>query len=146
MKCCDMDYKSYFLFGMRIFFGAWLLYLGVSKWQIMGPDAFVGWITSEFDSPKTWSPHILNVLTAWLILIAEPLLGLLLLSGKYCRQAWGMTSILMFILMFGQTLVMKYDIVANNWMYLVLTLYCGAMCEPKSGCCSGEKKTGCCGS
>lgn len=146
MKCCDLDCKSYFLFGMRIFFGAWLLYLGISKWIFMGPDALVGWITSEFDPPKTWVPHTLNVLTAWVILIAEPLLGALILSGKYCRQAWALTSILMFVLMFGQTLLMKYDIVAYNWHYVVLTLVCAAMCEPGKGCCGGEKKTGCCNS
>ena len=144
MKCSDMDCKSYFLHGMRFFFGAWLLYLGVAKWMFMGPDMFIGWITSEFDSPKTWSPHAFNVALAWVILIAEPLIGAWILSGQRARCAWMSAAMLMFILAFGQTMIMKYDVVANNWQYLVLALVCASMSAPSSSCCEGEKKTGCC--
>jgi hypothetical protein len=58
---------------MRVFFGVWLLYVGIVKWTMMGPSGFVGYITAVFD--KTWSPHLLNFLLAWLIIVAEPVLG-----------------------------------------------------------------------
>ena len=126
MKCLNDGSRKFFLCGMRIFFGLWLLYVGFMKWVFMKPATFVGYITTDFD--KTWSPHILNVLLAWLILIAEPVLALFILSGKKPRLAWTLTSLLMFLLTFGQTLLMKPDVIAN-WQYLVLTLACAALSE-----------------
>ena len=93
----------------------------------MGPGMFVSSITAEFD--KTWSPHILNVLLAWLIMIAEPVLAVLILSGKKARKVWTLTSLLMFLLTFGQTILMKPDVIAN-WQYLVLALLCAALSDP----------------
>jgi len=94
----------------------------------MGPDAFVGYITTEF--AKTWSPHMLNVILAWLIICAEPLLALLILSGKKARTAWMMTAMLMFLLTMGQTMLMSPDLI-KNWQFLVLTLACAALSEPE---------------
>jgi uncharacterized membrane protein YphA (DoxX/SURF4 family) len=131
MKQCDYDTKHFFLFGMRVFFGSWLLYVGLTKWIMFGPEAFVGHITAEFD--KTWSPHQLNVLLAWLIMIAEPVLALFILSGKKERMAWMTTSMLMFLLVIGQTILMKPDVIAN-WQYLVLTLVCASLSDPLSTC------------
>lgn len=132
MECCNYDTRRYFLSGIRFFFGLWLLYVGIAKWIFIGPDTFVGYITTDFD--KTWSPHNLNVVLAWLIIIAEPVLALLILSGKKAREVWMLTSLLMFLLTFGQTILMKPDVIAN-WQYLVLTLVCAALSEPdlKSG-------------
>ena len=132
MECCNYDTRKFFLFGMRFFFGLWFLYAGIAKWLMMGPVAFEGYITSQFDA--TWSPHILNVILAWLIIVAEPLLALLILSGKKPRMAWTLTSLLMFLLVLGQTLLMKADVIAN-WQYLVLTLVCAALSDPEAGCC-----------
>ncbi len=84
-------------------------------------------VTSMFD--KTWSPHWLNVLLAWIILIAEPVLSLWILSGKWQRLAWTLTSIFMFQLVAGQTLLMKPDVIAN-WQYLVLTVVCASLSDP----------------
>ena len=120
------DARRFFLLGMRLFFGAWLLYAGVSKWVFIGAGAFVGMITGLFD--KTWSPHALNVLLAWLILVAEPLLALFILSGRKARAAWTLTSLLMFMLTLGQTILMKPDVI-GNWQFLVLTLTCAALSE-----------------
>jgi len=117
----------FFLCGMRLFFGLWLLYVGLSKWLIMGPDTFVGFITVQFD--KTWSPHLLNVLLAWLIMTAEPILALLILSGKQKRKVWTLTALFMFMLAFGQTILMKPEVIAN-WQYLVLILVCAALSDP----------------
>ena len=128
MKFLTYDTRRFFLFGMRIFFGFWLLFAGLSKWIFLGPNTFVGFITAEFD--KTWSPHTLNVLLAWLILIAEPVLALLILSGKQARKVWTLTALLMFLLTIGQTILMKPDVIAN-WEYLVLTLLCAALSDPK---------------
>ncbi len=126
MGVFNSDARKFFLFGMRFFFGLWLLYVGFSKWVFIGSGPFVGMIAGEFD--KTWSPHALNVLLAWLIIIAEPVLGLLILSGKKARQAWTLTALLMFLLTIGQTILMKPDVIAN-WQFLVLTLACAALSD-----------------
>lgn len=128
MQCFQYDARRFFLCGMRIFFGLWLLYAGLTKWIFIGADAFVGMITTEFDT--TWSPHVLNVVLAWLILIAEPVLALLILSGKKARIMWTLTALLMFLLTIGQTILMKPDVIAN-WQYLVLTLVCAALSDPE---------------
>lgn len=133
MKHSRHDARTFFLGGMRLCFGAWLLYLGLAKWLLMGPHTFVGYITTEFD--KTWSPHALNVLLAWLIMAAEPVLGALILSGQRARTAWALTAGLMFLLTIGQTILMKPDVIAN-WQFLVLTLVCAALSDPEEGCCS----------
>ena len=127
MKCLNDGSRRFFLCGMRFFFGLWLLYVGLMKWVFIKPPAFVGMITTEFD--KTWSPHLLNVLLAWLILIAEPVLALFILSGIKPRLAWTLTTLLMFMLTLGQTILMKLDVIAN-WQYLVLALICAALSEP----------------
>ena len=126
MKCWNNSGRRFFLCGMQIFFGLWLLYVGLMKWIFIKPAVFVSMITTEFD--KTWSPHVLNVLLAWLILIAEPVLALFILSGKKPRLAWTLASLLMFMLTLGQTILMKPDVIAN-WQYLVLTLVCAALSE-----------------
>ena len=127
MQWYRYDTRRLFLFGIRLFFGSWLLYAGLSKWIFMGPGTFAGFITTEFD--KTWSPHTLNVLLAWLILVAEPILAVLILVGKKARLVWTLTSLLMFLLLIGQTILMKPEVIAN-WQYLVLTLVCAALCDP----------------
>lgn len=127
MKIFRDDARRFFLLGIRLYFGLWLLYVGLTKWIFLGPARFVGLIASEFD--KTWSPHALNVSLAWLIMIAEPVLAALILSGWKARRAWTLTSLFMFMLAFGQTLLMKPDVIAN-WQYLVLTLACAALSDP----------------
>jgi uncharacterized membrane protein YphA (DoxX/SURF4 family) len=127
MEFLGYDIRRFFLFGMRLFFGAWLLYVGLSKWILIGPGAFVGLIASEFD--KTWSPHLLNVSLAWVILVAEPVLALLILSGRKARMVWTLTSLLMFLLTIGQTILMKPDVIAN-WQFTVLVLLCAALSDP----------------
>jgi uncharacterized membrane protein YphA (DoxX/SURF4 family) len=127
MEYFKYDTRRFFLFGIRLFFGSWLLYIGLSKWIFMGPGMFVGYITAQFD--KTWSPHILNLLLAWLIMIAEPVLAVLILSGKKARIVWTLTSMFMFLLAIGQTILMKPDVIAN-WQYLVLVLLCAALSDP----------------
>lgn len=136
MQCCEYDTKRFFLFWMRIFFGIWFLYVGLTKWILFGPEGFAGYITGEFD--KTWSPHFLNVCLAYIIIIAEPLLALFILSGKKQRPAWMLTSLLMFLLLIGQTILMKPDSF-QNWLFVVLTLYCAALSEPESFCCKKKE-------
>jgi len=127
MEFLIYDTRRFFLFGIRLFFGAWLLYVGLSKWVFMGPGVFVGYITAQFD--KTWSPHMLNVSLAWLILVAEPVLAILILSGRKAREVWMLATLLMFLLTIGQTILMKPDVIAN-WQFLVLVLLCAALSDP----------------
>lgn len=124
MNFMSYDARRFFLFGMRFFFGTWLLYGGLFKWIGMKPTEFVSAITEQFD--PTWSPHALNVALAWLILIAEPVLALFILSGKAPRVAWTLTSLLMFMLVCGQSILMKPEVI-SNWQFLVLTLVCAAL-------------------
>lgn len=42
----------------------------------------------------------------------------------------------MFLLAFGQTILMKPDVIAN-WQYLVLTLFCAALSDPESASIHG---------
>jgi hypothetical protein len=127
MECWQYDARRFFLCGMRLFFGLWLLYVGLAKWIFLGPETFVGFITSQFD--KTWSPHILNVFLAWLIMATEPVLAGLILSGWKARRVWTLASLFMFLLTIGQTILMKPDVIAN-WQYLVLVLACAALSDP----------------
>jgi len=127
MEFLKYDTRRFFLFGIRLFFGGWLLYVGLSKWIFMGPGVFVGHIAAQFD--KTWSPHILNVSLAWLIMAAEPVLAILILSGRKARTVWTLTSLFMFLLTIGQTILMKPDVIAN-WQFLVLVLLCAALSDP----------------
>lgn len=127
MQCCGYDSRKFFLLGMRLFFGAWLLYVGLAKWIFMGGETFVGYITTEFD--KTWSPHQLNVALAWIILVTEPLFGLLILIGIQPRRIWTATAFLMFLLTIGQTILMKPDVIAN-WQYCIIALVCAALSDP----------------
>ena len=129
MDFLKYDTRRFFLFGIRIFFGSWFLYAGLSKWIFMGPGTFVGYIATQFD--KTWSPHILNVSLAWLIMVAEPVLAILILSGRKARMVWTLTSLLMFLLTIGQTILMKPDVIAN-WQFLVLVLLCAALSDPET--------------
>ena len=128
MKCLNYNSRSYFVCSMRLFFGLWLLYTGCFKWLGMGHDAFVNYITGSFDI--TWSPHALNVALAWLIMIAEPVLAVLILLGKKSRVVWTLTSLLMFLLMTGQTILMK-PAVTDLWFYVVLTAACAALSDPE---------------
>jgi uncharacterized membrane protein YphA (DoxX/SURF4 family) len=129
MESLKYDTRRFFLFGIRFFFGSWLLYAGLSKWIFIGPGGFVDHIASQFD--KTWSPHILNVSLAWLIMAAEPVLAILILSGRKARMVWTLTSLLMFLLTIGQTILMKPDVIAN-WQFLVLVLLCAALSDPET--------------
>lgn len=128
MEFCTYDTRRFFLFGMRFLFGVWLLYVGMVKWIAFGASNFVGMIVTQFDA--TWSPHVLNVSLGWLILIAEPLAALWILSGIKPRKAWAAATLLMFLLAFGQTILMKPE-VGDIWQYVVLALVCAAMSDPE---------------
>lgn len=128
MSIWQYDSRRFFLAGMRFFFGGWLLYVGLVKWVQIGPETFVGYITGAFD--KTWSPHALNVFLAGVILVAEPLVSLWILSGFRPRCAWTAAALLMFLLTVGQTILMKPDVYVN-WLFLVLALGCAALSDPE---------------
>ena len=121
------DTKTYFLCGASKLFGGWLLYVGAMKW-IAGASGFVGYITKSFS--ETWVPYPLLLGMGWMILCAEVLCGLWLLSGKCSRMAWTATALLLFALTFGQTLLQKHDVVANNWQYVIFALACAAISDP----------------
>ena len=121
------DPRSFFLFSARWAFGWWLVYVGVSKW-LGGAAGFVGYISSTF--AETWLPAPLVLITAWAIIVLEPLCGLWLVVGKRQRLAWIATSKLMFMLMLGQTILKEYGTVANNWQYVLFAIICASLCDP----------------
>ena len=114
-------------------FGIWLLYVGLDKWM-GGATNFVGYITSAFGS--TWSPAPLNTFLAWAILVAEPVIGLWLVIGVRERLAWTAAAKLMFLLMFGVTMLKKPDAV-HNFIFFVFCLACAALAPATS---DGTKK------
>lgn len=124
MDYTTSDSKKFFLCGMRFFFGLWLLYAGLFKVIFLGPDNFVNFLVAEFS--KTWVPPVLTAILSWIILIAEPVLALFILSGIKARTAWTLTTLLMFLLVIGQSILMKPEVIAN-WQYLVLTLVCASL-------------------
>ena len=128
MNCLNQDTRRFFLCGVRFTFGLWWLYVGLAKWFFMGPATFIGYITADFD--KTWSPHLLNVVLGWLIMVAEPVLAAAILTGWRARAVWTVVSLFMFMLVIGQTILMKPDVTAN-WQYLVLTMVCAALSDPE---------------
>lgn len=121
-SCCDLTPREFFLKGARLSFGLWLLYVGVVKW-VGGASNFVGYIESEF--AKTFSPAPLNTGLAWLIIVAEPLIGLWLVSGIKQKCAWTAASLLMFLLTIGMTILQKPEVV-HNFEYFFLCLACAA--------------------
>lgn len=128
MNVLNYDSRRFFLLGMRICFGIFLLNAGLMKWFIIKPGVFVGMIAKQFDG-KTWSPHLLNVSLAWLIMIAEVVLPLLLLSGLKPRLTWTLITALMFLLAFGQSISMNDPI--SNWQYTIMALACAALSDPE---------------
>ena len=124
------DAGQLFRLVMRFYFGVWLLYVGGSKWIPAGPGGFIGYLGSDGQFGASWVPAVLVTVLGWIIVAAEPLLALWLLSGKHERLAWLLTSKLMFMLMFGQTILQQYPAVANNWQYVALALACAAL-SPK---------------
>jgi len=127
MSFLRLEAKAFFVFAMRWFFGLWLLYVGLVKWITIGPMPFTGMIATQFD--KTWSPHALNIVLAWVIIVAEPVLASLVLWGRKPRLVWTLVAVLMFMLAMGQTILMKPDVIVN-WQYTVLALACAALSEP----------------
>ena len=135
-SCCkyDLPPREFFLQGARLAFGIWLLYAGLSKW-FGGPENFVGFITTEFG--KTWSPEPLNTALAWLIIVAEPVVALWLLSGIRQRCAWTSAALLMFLLMIGITILRKPEVI-QNFQYFLFCLACAAWSA--DACCASREE------
>jgi uncharacterized membrane protein YphA (DoxX/SURF4 family) len=131
---CNLPPRDFFLFGARMAIGIWLFYVGFMKWY-GGAAGFVGYISSQFAA--TWSPPLLNTALGWLIVCAEPLIGLWLLSGRCKRCAWTAASLLMFLLMFGMTMLQKPEVI-YNFHYFVFCLVCAAWTP--SSCSESEEK------
>ena len=127
-KFCNLGTKQYFLLGARLAFGLWLGYVGTMKW-IGGSNHFIGYIQTAFAA--TWLPSQLVLATGWIIICAEPILGLWLLTGKCGRCAWTCTALLMFMLTFGQTVLQDHATVVNNWHYFIFALACAALADNK---------------
>ena len=133
----QMSGAPLFVHFARLYFGIWLFYVGLMKW-LGGPSGFVIHITSTFE--KAWIPAPLVLISAWIIIIAEPLLALWILSGRRQACAWRATAMLMFLLTFGQTVLQSPNVWAN-WMYTIFCLACAALSEPcGGGSCSIEKR------
>jgi hypothetical protein len=59
-----------------------------------------------------------------------------ILFGRRARLVWTLTSLLMFLLTIGQTILMKPEVIAN-WQFLVLTLACAALSDPDQATSAG---------
>jgi len=105
-------------------------------------EAIVGYpdrLVRTIGHPVMWMGQLISLLDRTLNHESMPIarrraagvLAVLILSGKKARLVWALTSLFMFMLAFGQTLLMKPDVIAN-WQYLVLALVCAALSEPDS--------------
>lgn len=122
------DARLCFSTSLRYTFGAWLFFVGVSKF-VGGAAGFVGYVESQF--AQTWLPPLLTTISGWVILVAEPLVGAWLLLGRRVRLAWLAGAALMFLLMFGKTILRDFPTVADNWQYLLICLAGAALAEPE---------------
>jgi len=120
------DSRTCFVHSLRCAFGAWLLYVGISK-IVGGAAGFVGYVETEF--AQTWIPAVLTTISAWMIVVSEPLIGAWLLLGKRPRLAWLSAALLMFLLMLGKTVLREFPTVADNWQYLLICLMGAALSE-----------------
>lgn len=170
MSCCSISSSTpvkYFLTLSRLTFGFWLFWLGLEKTGILTADpndgisAFVnGYIVPTF-TEKTILPSFLLYPAGWFIALGELFLGILLLVGLQLRWVWTIVSLLLFTLLFGQTLVHEHITVSNIWFYLVFAIVNGALanyedfyeccddddcCSTEDSCCGGDSKEGstCC--
>lgn len=141
--CCSG--MPFFLTSLRLTFGIWLGYVGGLKW-IYGSTNFIENLTDSFS--KTWAPPEFIVPLGWVILVAEPLIAALLILGIHQRCTWRLTALLMFGLMFGQTILQSPSL-AGNWLYLLIALFGASFaedsCASSTACDSEEKSKGCCG-
>ena len=119
--------RSLFLLWAHLFFGIWLLCLGLSK-LIGGPVGTVAWMRSEF--AETWVPAALVTVLGWIIIVMENVVGVWLLAGVRARWAWIAAGKLLFLLIMGKTILGEYGTVADNWLYLILILACAALSGP----------------
>lgn len=128
------DARQFFLFGARMTFGPWLFYVGLIKW-INGPAAFIEAISSQFAA--AWIPAILVTISAWIILIAEPLIGAWLVTGKFQRYAWISATKLMFLLLLGQTVLGNPQVI-GNWQYVIFCLIAASFSCGTSDCSDSQ--------
>jgi len=134
-KLCEMGSAECACYLFRLFFGFWLAYVGLTKWVVFGTAGFHTWLAQEF--AKTWVSGALLTFTGWIILIAEPLLGIWLILGIAKKAAWFLTACLLFMLVMGKTIQMDYPTVFCNWIYCLLALAAGA-CSSSCGGCKGK--------
>ncbi len=143
-SACGKKPAVTFICLMGKLLGIWLLYIGIVKW-VGGPDQFVGYIGTQF--ANTFSPAPLNTLLGWLIIIAEPVIGLWLIVGCSPCLAWLSTTLLFFALTMGQTILGSQN-VSDNWNYTILSAVCFAIAasRKKEGCCADTAavESGCC--
>ncbi|RMD87266.1 MAG: DoxX family membrane protein [Candidatus Dadabacteria bacterium] len=122
----NLSGREYFICALRLYMGVWLLYIGLMKW-IGGTANFLAYLHKGFDA--TWVPEPLTTVLGWIILFVEPIIGLWLLSGRSKRLAFASAADFFFLLVFGQTILKHYDVVANNWQYVVLAMVGAFMSE-----------------
>lgn len=120
--------RRFFLRSAGMAFGSWLFYLGLMKW-VAGSPVFVERLMAQFS--QSWPPVILVSTLAWIILFAEPLLGLVLAFRPMARLAWSLVALLMLLLTFGQTILGNFEVVSNNFQYFAFCIFCAAMCSDR---------------
>jgi len=116
--------KALFLGGAHLYFGLWILYLGLSK-LFGGPAGTVEWMQSQF--AETWVPAALVAVLAWAIIALENIVGIWLITGIRARWAWIFAADLLFLLAMGKTVLGDFATVADNWFYLALALVAASL-------------------
>ena len=99
--------------------GLFFFYSGLSK--IMGGvGGFVnGYLVPQFS--KTFLPSILVTSYGYVLPYAELTLGILLIVGIFRNAVLFLTGLTLISLTFGQMLLQQHGVVANNFIYILLT-------------------------
>ena len=99
--------------------GLFFFYSGLSK-IVGGVGGFVnGYLVPLFS--KTFLPSILVTSYGYMLPYVELALGILLIVGIFRNAVLFLTGLTLISLTFGQMLLQKHEVVANNFVYIFLT-------------------------
>jgi len=102
---------------VRITLGMIFLFYGLGKFM-MGYSNYAGWMINLFKD--TWLPGFALLPFTYALPFIEVGLGALLLAGILSRWTFVATGLLLAALIFGQVILQKPEVVAQNLVFTIL--------------------------
>ena len=103
---------------LRLSIGTLFLGAGIIKVQ-GGIDGNITYYMSIFE--KSIFPHTLIKAHASVIMIVEFILAVWLFSGVQLKKAWFASITILISLAFGMIFVYKFDVVSDNYIYVLIS-------------------------